>query len=89
VETKDVFGWAVTLEKAAVGCGFEKSSFEKAVVGWMEGCLVKVLWLLEKSPHFLVGPTCHAHIRSSSSSGHLRRCQGGYGCRREGLSRAG
>jgi hypothetical protein len=28
-------------------------------VGWMEACLVVVLWLLEKSPHLQHGPTCH------------------------------
>jgi hypothetical protein len=28
----------------------------------MEACLVELLWLLEKSHHFQVGPTCHAHI---------------------------
>jgi hypothetical protein len=36
----------------------------------MEVCLVKVLWLLEKSPHFLVGPTCHTQVQFSSSFGH-------------------
>jgi tRNA(Phe) wybutosine-synthesizing methylase Tyw3 len=29
---KGVFGWAVALEKVAAGCGFRKSSFNKAAV---------------------------------------------------------
>jgi hypothetical protein len=54
-----VFGWAVALKKVVVGCGFGKSCFDKAVVGWMEVCLVDVLWLLEKSPYLQHGPACH------------------------------
>jgi hypothetical protein len=76
-----VFGWVVTFEKAVVGCGLWKSSFDKAVVEWSEVCLVELLWLLEKSvsltsrPHmsytvrtFLQAcPICHAHNISSIS----------------------
>jgi hypothetical protein len=57
-----VFGWVVALRKAVVGCGFEKSSFGKVVVRWMEASLVELLWILKKSPHFQVGPRWHAHI---------------------------
>jgi hypothetical protein len=54
-----VFGWVVAFGKAVVGCDFQKSSFDKAVVGWLEARLVELLWLLEKShsltsrPHML------------------------------------
>jgi hypothetical protein len=51
-----VFGWALTLIKAIVGCDFEKSSFGKVVVRWMEASLVELLWLLGKYPHFQVCP---------------------------------
>ena len=67
-----MFGWAVALPKAAVGCDFKsdfkKSNFGKAAVGWLEDRLVKLPWLLKKFPHLQVGPTCHTQIVSSSSS---------------------
>jgi hypothetical protein len=67
----------MALWKTVVGCDFWKSSFGKAVVGWIEVCLVGLMWLLKKSPYFQVGPTCHAHMGSSSSSGHYDAARGG------------
>jgi hypothetical protein len=42
-DTKGVFGWVVTFEKAVVDCDFEKSSCEKHVVEKAEDCLVQQL----------------------------------------------
>jgi hypothetical protein len=50
VEIHGVFGWVMTFEKVVVGCGCWKSSFDKAVVGWLSARLVELMWLLEKSP---------------------------------------
>jgi len=49
------FGWAVALSKIVVGCDLWKSNFGKVAVGWLEARLVKLLWLLKKSPHLLCG----------------------------------
>jgi hypothetical protein len=51
----------------------------------MEACLVELLWLLEKSPHFQVGPTCHAHIWFLPPLvGSHAWCAGGGGVAEEG-----
>jgi hypothetical protein len=57
-----VFGWVVALRKVVVGCDFGKSRFSKVAVGWIKASLVELMWLLEKSSHFPVGPARHAHI---------------------------
>jgi hypothetical protein len=51
----------------------------------MEACLFELLWLLEKSPHFQVGPTCHAHIWFLPPLvGSHAWCAGGGGVAEEG-----
>jgi hypothetical protein len=59
-----LFGWVVAFEKAALSCGFLKSSCEKVKKPlWFSSC-----GFLKRCYHLRAGSACHPLLSSSSAA---------------------